>query len=211
MTEKILYPKTHYFPRQPQILHQMVLQFFLLTDKFEHVFQAQPTSHAMIMPYGSYFDVGLLQAAGYRYWLRPLSVKKICFLILTELPEKVELLSCNYDALHVFFGQLQVDSTGYTKLKNISYDNDLFVEHAQPLICQLPFIRSYQQVTSIMPLIINTKNPHLSWKELRTNIYDTSGQTAYVVCSHAMDNAVESLADAYEQVTSEQLLSFGQE
>lgn len=56
MTANIFFPKTNLFPRHPQVLHQMVLQFFLMADNFEHAFSGEQLSRCLIMPYGSYFD-----------------------------------------------------------------------------------------------------------------------------------------------------------
>ena len=103
MSSTIFYPKTRNFPHQPQVLHQMVLQFFLMTDKFESVFADQTSTHGMIMPYGSYFDTGLLQAASYRYRLRPLQATTIYIISFADLPESIDILGCNYEALHTFF------------------------------------------------------------------------------------------------------------
>lgn len=81
MTAQIYYPTTKFFPRQPQILHQMVLHFFLQSEKYADSFDGHPASHSMLMPYGSYFDIGILQAAAYRYRMRPLNPQHI-FLIV---------------------------------------------------------------------------------------------------------------------------------
>ena len=56
MTNNIFYPTTNLFPQHPQVLHQLVLQLFLLADRYEEEFPKDDVAHAILMPYGSYFD-----------------------------------------------------------------------------------------------------------------------------------------------------------
>lgn len=74
---------------------------------------------------------------------------------LAEMKEDIDILTCGYDALHTFFGELKVDHEFHDL--HTTENNELFAKHADPIICQLPFLRSYYKIESIIPMIINTK------------------------------------------------------
>lgn len=138
----------------------MVLQFFLLADNYEGGFPQTDMAHAILLPYGSYFDTGVRQGAGYRYMLGFHKPEHVVIISFTDLPDEMTYLGCDYQALHTFFGELSVNNKNYKEL-NATINNELFAEHANPIVCQLPFLRSYQKIQSISPIIVNTKKTDL--------------------------------------------------
>ncbi len=207
MKTATFYPKTHLFPHHPQILHQMVLQLFLFTDGQGDNFPTENMPHAMVMPYGSYFDTGAVQATGYRYRLGFHKPKHVVVIAFADLPEEVTLLGSNYQELHTFFGALPAAQSAYKKL-GVTIDNSLFAQHADPIICQLPFLRSYQKIESITPLIINTQKTDHDRKKVWSALRDKTGATCYVLCTNLIDNSIAALTQGYQSITSEEFLMF---
>lgn len=189
MNKNIFYPQTNLFPSQPQILHQMILQFFLLADNYEKAFPKEEMAHGILLPYGSYFDTGLRQAAGYRFMLGFHKPENIVLIAFADLPGNTTCLGCNYEALHTFFGELSVDHTLYKHIEATT-DNDLFTQHADPIICQLPFLRSYQKIESVTPIIINNKKTDLDRNRFWSALHDEEGKTCYVICTNEVNDMV---------------------
>lgn len=160
MKTEIFYPKTRLFPTQPQILHQLALQFFLMADRFEEESTTWDIDNAIIAPYGSYFDVGQMQAALYRYRAKQSPINRVVVIAFAELDETISLLTADYQSLHTFLGEFPIDSSPLQGLP-VSIDNELFGKHADPIVCQLPFLRSYRKIDTITPVIINTKKTDL--------------------------------------------------
>lgn len=206
MSSQIFYPSTNLFPQQPQLLHQMVLQFFLMADKYEDIFSQSELSRLLIVPYGSYFDTGLIQAAAYRYRLKSIQPKKVYILSFAKLPSNVSVLASSYESMHTFFGELKVDQDGYNALKNIHTDNALFAKHADPIVCQLPFIRSYYPVESIVPVIVNTEAT-IDWTTLWKNIVSDDKDVGYIFCANSMVPQITKAEEAYSNLVGENSIS----
>lgn len=204
---KILYPKTSLFPNHPQILHQMVLQFFLMADKYEDAFVGEEMPLGIVVPSGSYFDTGLTQAALYRYRLQAVKPSTVFLISYAPLPDDVTLLWCSYDALHTFFGEMKVNQDAYANIPSLIRSDTLFARYAEPLIAQLPFLRSYQKIDSIVPLIFNSSTV-LDRKKIRKSIYDSTGSAWYVCVIDDMPEHLKDAANAYEEISTEQLLTF---
>ncbi len=184
MQTKIFYPRTRYFPTHPQILHQLTLQLFLSADRLEETLKEQPFGSGIIMPYGSYFDTGLMQAALHRYRLQAYKPERVVVIALAKLDTDITFLTCDYESLHAYFGELSTEYSLLQNLDHLTVDNELFAQHADPIVGQLPFLRSYHKIESITPLIINTKKTDLDREDLWSAIYDTAEKTGYIVCAN---------------------------
>lgn|GEM_PF-3165989 len=112
--------------------------------------------------------------------------------------------------MHTFFGELPIDGNAYTAL-HAHKDNDLFAKHADPIVCQLPFLRSYQKIENIVPLIVNTKKTDLDREKIWSVLADEKGERCYVLCTNHIDDAEAQLLHAYHTTFSEEFLQFGPE
>ena len=99
--------------------------------------------------------------------------KRVVVIAFAELDEEITYLGCSYESLHTFFGEIQIDVATYPQI-NAFIDNKLFTRHATPIICQLPFLRSYQKIDAIAPIIINTKKADFNREDFRSALYDVS-------------------------------------
>lgn len=117
------------------------------------------------------------------------------------------MLGCDYKELHTFFGALPTANAGYKKLQ-VTTDNNLFAQHADAIVCQLPFLRSYQKIDAVTPIIINAKKTDHDRVKIRSALWDATGATCYVICTNLIDNNVAALTQGYQQITSEEFLMF---
>lgn len=206
MRKDIFYPTTGLFPHQPQVLHQMTLQFFLMAEKYESIFTESEASRLLVVPYGSYFDAGLIQAAAYRYWLQAHKPTNIYLISFEALPAHIQLLGTSYTSLHTFFGELKVADNAYSDIANIHIDNDLFTDNSEALACQLPFLRSYQPVDEIVPLIIN-KSAEIDRTELRKSIVTSDEKVCYIFCLNELHPQAAKAEEAYISLVGEKIIS----
>lgn len=207
MNHCIYYPETKLIPHHPQVLHQLVLQLFLMADGYEYAFSDMEMSQGVIVPYGTYFEKGLHLATIYRFWLaqkKPSTVYLFCY---ADLPDNIPFVGTNYDSLHSYLGEMSIDKKLYKKFPGLEKNDELFSQYVEPIITQLPFLRSYQKIEHIVPVIFN-KNAAIDRKKIRKSIYDSSGSTGYIACIDQLPDALTAMVNSYEEITSQQFFAF---
>lgn len=208
MQTEIFYPKTRFFPTQPQILHQLTLEFFLMADRFKEKVSEWALDRAIIAPYGSYFDVGQALAALYRYWGKEATIKRVVVISFAELDEDISFLTADYKSLHTFLGEISLDRSPLQKL-SIHTDNKLFAQHADPIVCQLPFLRGYRQIDAVTPIIVNTKKTDLNRKWFWSALATETDDVGYVLCSNTKQEMLpEGCAKNFIDIISPKLFCF---
>lgn len=108
--------------------------------------------------------------------------------------------------MHTFFGELKIDNDSYNRLENVQINNELFAAHADPIVCQLPFLRSYQPVDSIVPLIVNTET-EIDRMTLRKSIIGDDTNVGYIFCANSMLPQIHKAEEAYSELVGEKIVT----
>ena len=169
-------PRYHLYPTNAQILHHLVLELFVLAPQHAQ----ESDSFFSLVPSGPMFKYWWILAAHRKqiFQSHPLYTELV-LISISDLPEDVLCIGIQDTILHSYFGTILLDPKRYVESTII--DDEIFSNHALWIESQIPFIRWYKHVDSVVPYIVNISlEQHIVHNTLNTIMEHHGDDACYV-------------------------------
>lgn len=143
-------PRYNLYPTNPQILHHLVLELFVRAPQYP----IQEENFYSMMPSGPIYKYGWVLAEQRKqvFQSHP-DYTELILIASADLPIDITGVVTTDEYMHSFFWTIQIATTHYVSW--FSQSADMFTEYAKSIEAQLPFIRWYKHLDSVIPYIIN--------------------------------------------------------
>lgn len=169
-------PQHNLYPDQPQMLHQLVVEFFVRAPDY--------TKHAAdlfaMVPTGPIYAVGMALAEAWKDIFTGIQQDRSLVLIAgAMMDDDISALVTADIALHAWFWQITLDPTSY--VGGVTVDSARFATYAAGIEAQLPFIRAYARRDNVMPYIVNMSKSQESFEDFLDSMFARHGENAVYV------------------------------